>query len=487
MAHGIWRSGRATALAGAVLLSTAVVAPSPAAAQDVARPDVTRDIGNGIASQFARERLNQKSQAKQNSSGMELQSAKKEAAKKDTKKGGAQQQPQQAARVPTGVPPANERRYVPDQVVIQVATTMTAQQTAALAQRFRLAVLQSVDYQLGGTTLVLLRIPDRRSVPVVVRALETDATVLFAQPNYLYELADEARPEPVRSEGDPSQWELDKMHLSQAHELARGGRILVAVVDSGVDVGHPDLAGDIAGALDVIPKIGVPIHFHGTGVAGAIAAHGQLMGAAPSAQILAIRAFSGDAKATGTTFDIAQGLDKAVERHARVINMSFAGAHEQVIGDAVAKAYGKGVVLVAAAGNKKCKSPALYPGAYPGVIAVTSTDRNDAMPEFASCGPHVAVAAPGVDLMLLGPNGSLRRDAGTSFSSAYVSGTAALMLERKPDLTPDALRKALMDSAHHLGGQPINDQNGAGVVDAYQAVRAVAPAQQAVVEPAEPR
>jgi subtilisin family serine protease len=87
----------------------------------------------------------------------------------------------------------------------------------------------------------------------------------------------------------------------------------------------------------------------------------------------------------------------------------------------------------------------------------------------------VAVAAPGVDLTLLAPNDSLQHLSGTSFSAAFVSGTVALMLERKPGLAPDAVRQALMASARHLTGKPVDDQSGGGLVDAYQAILAVAP------------
>ena len=121
-------------------------------------------------------------------------------------------------------------------------------------------------------------------------------------------------------------------------------------------------------------------------------------------------------------------------------------------------------------------SPPLFPAADRNVIAVTSTDQNDQLPAFANRGPYVAVAAPGVDLMLLAPNDQLQRMSGTSFSAAYVTGIVALMLERQPDLAPDALRWALMASAHRLGGTPADGQSGAGLVDAYQAVLSVAPA-----------
>jgi subtilisin family serine protease len=375
----------------------------------------------------------------------------------------------------SGVPPAGERRYVPDEVVVELAGTATNQQTDALGRRYRLARLQSVPFQLGGTTLVRWRITDRRSVPVVVRALESDATVLSAQPNYLFALQDDTAAS--KREGDPSQYILGKLHLPEAHALAKGDRVLVAVIDSGIDVTHPDLVGDIAGSFDALGS-GLKAHTHGTAIAGAIAAHGRLMGAAPSAQILAIRAFSGEGADEGTTFAIMSGLNWAVTHGARVVNMSFAGPQDPGIARSLAAAHDRGVVLVAAAGNKGAKSPPLYPAADPNVIAVTATDPNDQVPAFANRGRYIAVAAPGVDLMLLAPNASLQLSSGTSFSAAYVSGTAALMLERRPDLGPDPLRQALTGTAHRLAPSPIeqDNQTGAGLVDAYQAVLSLTPA-----------
>jgi hypothetical protein len=385
--------------------------------------------------------------------------------------------PQAFRRGGSGVPPANERRFVPDEVVVELAGSATNLQTDALARRHRLTRLQSVTFQLGGTTLVRWRITDRRSVPVVVRALETDSTVLSAQPNYLFALQDAAATPKAASEGDPGQYMLDKMHLPQAHELAKGNKVLVAVIDSGVDTAHPDLAGDIAGTFDALGT-GLKAHPHGTAIAGAIAAHGRLMGAAPAAQILAVRAFSGnDGADDGTTFAIMSGLDWAVSHGARIVNMSFAGPQDPGIARSLAAAHDKGVILVAAAGNRGAKSPPLYPAADPNVIAVTATDANDQLPAFANRGRYIAVAAPGVDLMLLAPNATLQFSSGTSFSAAYVTGTAALMLERKPDLGPDTLRQALTGTAHHLGSKGIaDDQSGAGLVDAYQAVLSLVPA-----------
>jgi subtilisin family serine protease len=385
--------------------------------------------------------------------------------------------PQAQRRSGSGVPAPNERRYVQDEVVVELAASASSQQTDALLRQNRLTRLQSVNFQLGGTTLMRLRIADRRSVPVVVRTLETNATVLSAQPNYLFAMQEETGTAPAQSEGDPAQYILQKMHLPQAHELAKGDKVLVAVIDSGVDVAHPDLAGDIAGTFDALGT-GLKPDPHGTAIAGAIAAHGRLMGAAPAAQILAVRAFSGTGGADdGTTFAIMSGLNWAVSHGARIVNMSFAGPQDPGIARSLAAAHDRGVVLVAAAGNKGAKSPPLYPAADPNVIAVTSTDAGDQLPAFANRGRYVTVAAPGVDLMLLAPNGAMQFASGTSFSAAYVTGTAALMLERKPSLGPETLRQALAGTAHRLGSDKAADgQSGAGLVDAYQAVLSLAPA-----------
>lgn len=410
------------------------------------------------------------SKASSTKSSPELASVPKE--RKESKKpsSGA---PQQATRNPSGIPPAGEQRYVPNEVVIEVANAMTTQQIGALTQRFRLTNLETIAFQLGNSTLVRLRIPDRRSVTTVVRALETDANVLFAQPNYLFALIQEKKAAAAEVDSEAAKLIPEKMRFKEAHQLARGSKVLVAVIDSGIDLAHPDLAGDIAGTFDAIGT-GVAVHVHGTAIAGGIAAHGKLLGAAPEAQILAVRAFAGTGRAdNGTTFAIMKGLDWAVLRGARVVNMSFAGPQDPGITRGIAAAYGKNVIMVAAAGNKGASSPPLFPAADRNVIAVTSTDSEDQLPAFANRGPHVAVAAPGVDLILLAPNNSVQKNSGTSFSAAYVTGTVALMVERRPALTPDAARQALMKSARRL--EPVNDQSGGGLIDTYQALLAVAP------------
>lgn len=380
--------------------------------------------------------------------------------------------PQRATRRgPSGAPPANERRLVPDEVVIEVSNSVSPQQIDALQRRHRLTRIESQTFQLSGTAVFRWRIPDRRSVGAVVRALETDQVVAFVQPNYISKLQQQNETKAAAA-GDPAQYELAKLRLTEAHSLAKGDSVLVALIDSGVDVDHPDLAGAIAGTFDTLPAPMTP-HKHGTAIAGLIAAHGKLMGAAPAARILAVRAFDPkDTGAEGTTFNILKGLDWAVANGARVINMSFAGPADPAVHRSLEAARKKGIVLIAAAGNAGPKSPPLYPAAYPNVIAVTATDAEDKLFPQSNRGRHIALAAPGAQILVAIPDGGYEVSSGTSYSAAEVSGIVALMLERKGDLTPDKVRAILLATAKDLGPKGHDSLFGAGLADAYAAVMA---------------
>ena len=369
-------------------------------------------------------------------------------------------------RSASGAPSANERRLVPDEVVIEVANSVSPQQIDALQRRYRLTRIESLTLQLSGTTLYRWRIPDRRSVASVVRGLEADRVVTSAQPNYLFTLQGDE----VKAEGDAAQYELAKLHLPQAHALAKGDNVLVAVIDSGIDATHPELTGAVVQSYDTLSPPMTP-HKHGTAIAGLIAAHGKLTGAAPAAHILAIRAFDGTgASAEGTTFNILKGLDWAVANGARVINMSFAGPPDPALHRSIVAAHKKGIVLVAAAGNAGPKSPPLYPAADPDVIAVTATDADDKLFPQSNRGRYIAVAAPGTQILVAIPDGGYEVSSGTSYSAAEVSGIVALMLAREDNLKPDKVRDILLATAKDLGPKGRDVMFGAGLADAYAAL-----------------
>ena len=369
----------------------------------------------------------------------------------------------QARRGPSGAPPANERRLVPDEVVVELAGAASQQDIQALQARHQLALLESQAGQLSGTTLTRWRITDRRTITAVVQALEADAAVTSAQPNYLYAL------QQARAAGDPAQYELAKLNLPQAHAIATGNGVLIAVVDSGVDVAHPDLAGSVAGTFDAITAAG-ELNKHGTSIAGLIAAHGRLLGSAPSARILAVRVFG--PTGNGNTFDVLKGLDYAAANGARIINMSFAGPADPITLRSLQAAYKRGIVLVAAVGNAGPKSPPLYPGAYPEVIGVSGSDVNNKSSVFSNRGLYISIAAPGTDILVAIPDGGFEVASGTSFSAAEVSGIVAMMLERRGDLAPDAVRRILEATAKDIGPKGRDVMFGAGLADAYGAITA---------------
>jgi subtilisin family serine protease len=264
--------------------------------------------------------------------------------------------------------------------------------------------------------------------------------------------------------------------MPEAHTLANGHRVLIAVIDGGVDTQHPELAGLILDTFDAIGR-GDRAHAHGTSIVGAIAARVRLRGTSPGAHILVARAFGTHRTSMdGTTTDIVKAIEWSMQRGARVINMSFAGDHNPAIERHLNLARERGIVLVAAAGNNGPNSRPRFPAANPAVIAVTATDEDDRLYRMAVRGNHVAIAAPGVNLVLPTLGGDCRITSGTSFSAAEITGVIALMLERNPGLNPEAVRRALLSTARDLGAPGIDPLFGAGLVDAYQAVRSVMPA-----------
>ena len=361
-----------------------------------------------------------------------------------------------------GMPPRGERRFVLDEVITAFSSTATPAAIEQLARRYNLTQLESQSLPLSGSTLYRWRINGRRPVGDLIGALEDDRLVTRVQPNYIFSLQEDAPKLASQSQSYASQYVLAKLQVEQAHHIATGKSILVALIDSEIDAKNPDLDATIVKSFDGLGGEDKP-HTHGTAMAGAIAAHLKLMGIAPGAQLLAARAFDDNRDAKGTSFAIYKSLQWAADNGARIVNMSFAGPADPTLHTMLAAAYEKGLVLIAAAGNAGPTSPPLYPAADPNVIAVTATDSSDGLFAMANRGSYIAVAAPGVDILALAPDHALQLTTGTSVATAHVSGLVALLLECKPSLTPADIRKMLSQTSKPLGF-------GAGLVNAYRAV-----------------
>src|SRR5258705_4245766 len=363
-------------------------------------------------------------------------------------------------------------RSFANQLVVELDSALTEAQAGELTRRHRLVRVESQNFPLIGATIGLFRITDNRPADVVSRALATEPGIRTVQLNFRHWLQDQKVP----TEGDPAQYAVAKLRLPQAHQLAHGMNVTIAVIDSGIDARHPELANTISDSFDALGSKEGP-HVHGTGIAGAIAAHARLMGSAPEARILAIRAFAATAgSAESSSYVIIKSLNYAVLHGAQIVNMSFAGPKDPLIERGIIATAERGVLMIAAAGNAGPKSPPLYPAANPNVIAVSGTDAHDRLFAASNRGSQIALAAHGPHAFLPAPGANYPMTSGTSFSPAYVTAVAALMLEGNPALKPNEERAILVNTARDLGAPGRDDLFGAGEADAFAAVTAAASA-----------
>jgi subtilisin family serine protease len=369
----------------------------------------------------------------------------------------------------TTVQTALNLRSYNNRIVAELEGNLSAEQAEVLGRRHGLRRLSSQAFPLIGATIGLFQITEGRSYEAASRDFAAAGGVVSVQRDYRYLLQEQKA---GQVEGDPAQYALAKLRLPEAHTLSHGTNVAVAVIDSGVDARHSELAGSVTDSFDALGS-GEPPHAHGTGIAGAIASHGRLMGAAPGVHLIAIRAFGqGSVGVESSSFVVLKSLDHAVTQHAQIINMSFAGPKDALIERAINAVAAKGIVMVAASGNAGAKSPPLFPAANPHVIAVSATDARDKLFEASNRGSYIALAAPGAEIFLPAPDQKYQITSGTSFSAAYVSGVAALVLERDPALKPDDVRAILTRTARDLGSPGRDDLFGAGEADAFAAVAA---------------
>ncbi|TIN73197.1 MAG: peptidase S8 [Mesorhizobium sp.] len=344
--------------------------------------------------------------------------------------------------------------FVPDEVLVTVDGDAGAVQQ--IAASFGLQVRSQRQSLLLGTTLVRFGIPDGRPVGVVLAQLAADGRTQRREPNHVYSLQQAAR---------IVNYAFDRIALDA--KQASGENVRIAVIDTGIDDTNPALSGVIAGQFDAMPDVPIEKRDHGTSIDGLIAGVGVLEGMAPGAKIYHARAFEGGK----STMDvILSALDWAAEQDVRIINMSFVGPKNDLLGVACRNARALGMVLVAAAGNNGPKAPYGYPAAFDGVIAVTATDAKDGLMPQANRGAYVFISAPGVEMVAPSGGGS-DVVTGTSFAAAIVSGAIANLIHAAPDRSADDIEKALAATARDLGPKGRDDDFGYGLLDIRAAAR----------------
>ncbi len=357
-------------------------------------------------------------------------------------------------------------------------------------------------------------LPEDSDVESALVQLRQISDVQIAQPNRVFHL-DYVPNDPQIGQ----QWALGDIHAFAAWDHQRGNKsVLVAVIDTGIDYNHPDLApnlwinsgedingnnvfdsGDINNidddgngfvddvrgwdftdapnypdGGDYLQRDNDPMDEmgHGTAVAGIIAAVADngigIAGLAYNCQVMNVRAFTSGGN--GEEDDVASAILYAIANGAQIINMSWGDVFvSRVIDDVIRFAASEGIVLVASAGNSSTDQ-IHYPSGFEGTISVGATDENDNLAGFSNYGPSVDLVAPGVNILSTSLNGTFNLVNGTSFSAPYVSAAAALLLSDDKNATPDAVRGTLLDSADDLGTPGWDNYYGAGRLNVAKAL-----------------
>ena len=292
------------------------------------------------------------------------------------------------------------------------------------------------------------------------------------------------RPAVATVGGTGTPWAQQRYGTANLAGVADGRGITVAVIDSGVDAAYPQLRGRVVAGIDLLDRGDGRIDCvgHGTAVASIIAAAPSpangFAGLAPGATILPVRVTERSAADPGSTDrtvgagDLARAVRGSVDRGASVINLSVVVYEDSpALRAAVAYAERRDAVVVAAVGNQHDRGdPTPYPAAYPGVIAVGAISPSGMRVPTSQVGPYVDLVAPGADVLAAAPPRGYGLYEGTSFAVPFVSATAALLRQYRPDLTAAQVSARLAATADPAAGSGRAEEYGAGELDPYRAV-----------------
>jgi len=402
---------------------------------------------------------------------------------------------------------------VPGEVVVKYVDPEGAPEAAA-------ADGLEVMAELGSETdeMPLLVSTEGQPVDQVLAELNADPAVEYAEPNYVIGLtgdpataatqqADPAA-EPAAGEisalpsdqgatavtvNDPrsvEQYSLDRMQVRSAWGLTTGGSGIVAVLDTGVQFNHPDLAGRLLPGYDFVSndRDASDDNGHGTWVSGIIAANANdgygVAGISWSDKILPIKIMDGSG--LGDTSDLTSGIIWAADNGATIINMSVGGfPYSQYVQDAVNYAWSKGAVLIGAAGNNR-REEVFYPASLTNVISVSATQADDEFANWSSYGSKVDVSAPGASILTTNCYacaygghdtwGSHTIISGTSFAAPNVAGVVALIRAHYPTEGPGQIVNRLLTSVDDQGYARWDNRYGLGRVNAARALGGGTPA-----------
>jgi subtilisin family serine protease len=351
----------------------------------------------------------------------------------------------------------------PGRILLREKPGVTRNQLDATLQ----GVNGTVEGTIPGINVKVLKVPEAAREKVMA-ALQRNPHIEFAEPDYLHA--------PDYISNDPylgSQWHLSKIQAPTAWDLSSGSEnVIIAVIDTGVDGRHPDLQGKLLSGWNFYDGNSnwSDVHGHGTWVAGSAAAavnNGQgVASVAPNCPILPIRV----SDANGWAYDskIAEAINWAADRGAKVANVSFAISTSSTVRSAAQNFQSRGGLVIAAAGNEGTFQSATD---NPYIVTVSATDQNDALASWSNHGNNVDLSAPGSSILTTGLGGSYVHATGTSFSSPIVAGAAALVFSAQPSFSPAAVVDVLKRSATDLGYGGWDTQFGSGRLNVLGALQ----------------
>jgi hypothetical protein len=305
----------------------------------------------------------------------------------------------------------------------------------ALASRYRLSIVTNWPMPALGVDCFVMTAPSDDSIARIVEEIGHDPSVESVQAMNVFNVL--AHNDPLF----PLQPSAKAWHLADVHKVATGKRVRVAEIDTGVEIAHPDLVGQVALSRDFVDAGGEVAELHGTAVAGIIAARADngigIAGIAPDATLLALRACwqpeQGGPGAVCSTFTVAKALQFALDENVQVINLSLGGPRDRLLGRLLDTAMSRGITIVSAA------DPMLrdggFPASHPGVLAVAADDVHDI--------PGNALLGPGTDIPTTVTGGKWAFVTGSSFAAAHVTGLVALLRELAPNVPAREMRVAL--------------------------------------------
>ncbi|AET70692.1 subtilisin-like serine protease [Desulfosporosinus orientis DSM 765] len=336
----------------------------------------------------------------------------------------------------------------------------------------------------GPLNFSTLEFPENENIQEIIQEMEDAPGVLSAEENHSWTIQSSAQTTDLKDPLYEKQWPLINQGVSEAWDQGVTGQgVTIAFVDTGIALKHPDLMGNIVAGYNAITGseaagANQDNNGHGTEVAGVAAAERNdvgIVGVAYQAKIMPIKAIG--AKGVGYDDDIADGIVWAADHGAKIINLSLGSENgsdsSEILRKAIAYAYDKGCLMVAASGNYDPDSqdnPGVsYPAADSRVLAVTATDKSNNVTDYSATGSEVDLAAPGDYIPTDGwsqlEGSGYNYASGTSLAAPFVSGEAALIWGQHPEWSRDQVIKALEQGTEDLGSPGQDNQYGYGLVD----------------------